>query len=342
MNSISLIKSLKKEIQGHLTSKDIKLCNNIIESGITGKEREETVTNYLCYLNKSGYTFSDIEETANRMDIYLTMSQCLLFSYNLKFSDSLQIPRKYYAPAPKNFESLLIAIPNSNLIVKAQTFNQNLGYSTRSDKTGNLICIKLYYNREKGKWSMLQEASFIDTHYPRFTVPCPSPCSAHVKTCIYKYESDIPIPLFTGECKLSPNRVNICELERELHELCGLASFYDYYALAMMCFDKWKNRPIRQNTNKSKSYNDLGVSTIFLETRPETKQQTDFKEVPLKESARYESQMRAKGWIVKNRLSPCEHERRAHTRVLKSGKIVRVRGSIVNKGNTKAVYKIQN
>ena len=342
MNSINLIKSLKKEVQGHLTSNDIAYCNDIIANGITGKEKEEAIANYLYSSKKSGSAISNIAETANRMDVYLTISQCLLFSYNLELGESIQIPQKYYAPAPKNFESLLIVLPNSNLIIKAETFNRNFGYGMYSNKAGNLICIKLYYNISKNKWTMLQEASFIDTYYPRFTTPCVSPCDAYVKTCINEYKSNIPIPVFPGECKLSPNRVHICELEQELREICGLASFYDYYALAMMCFEKWKNRPIKQNTNKSKTYNDAGISTIFLETPPEAKQPSGFKEIPLRECADYEAKMRARGWTVKNRLSPCEHERRAHIRVLKSGKVVSVRGSIVNKGNQRAIYKVKN
>lgn len=38
--------------------------------------------------------------------------------------------------------------------------------------------------------------------------------------------------------------------------------------------------------------------------------------------------------------SPCEHYRSAHTRVLKNGKIVQVRSTVVNKGKSKALYKI--
>ena len=110
----------------------------------------------------------------------------------------------------------------------------------------------------------------------------------------------------------------------------------------MMCFDKWQNRPVISNTNKSKTYNDNGVSTIFIQTHSESKQSDSFKEVTLRECAEYVSNMRAHGWSVRNRLSPCEHIRREHIRHLKNGKVVHVKSSVVNKGNTRTIYQIKS
>ena len=75
MDSIHLVKSLKKEVQGHLTSKDIEFCKKIIKNGITGKEKEDMTTDYLNTLAQSNVKFTDIAETANRIDIYLIVYQ---------------------------------------------------------------------------------------------------------------------------------------------------------------------------------------------------------------------------------------------------------------------------
>ena len=344
MNSIRLIESFKKEVQSHLTSKNIAFCNNIISSGIGDKEKEDMITYYLEDLKKAGASFSKITDPANRIDIYLTVHQSLLFSYDLPSFDSLKIPSKYYALAPLNFESLLIALPNSKIIVKAEYFSKKMGYGSRFDKTGNLVCIKTYFNKSKDEWILLQDSSFIDTYYPHFSISRPSYCNAYIGTTINTYFGNIPIPIFPEECKMSQNREHICEREQALHEYYGSALLSDYYALVMMCFDKWKNRPVRTNTSKSKKYDDCGISTIFIQTPPNQttqKKVSNFKEVPLRECANYISTMRSRGWKVINRLSPCEHIRREHTRHLKSGKIITARSPIVNKGNTRAIYQIK-
>ncbi len=340
MDSIYLLKSLKKEVQGHLNSQAIAFCNEILADGVIGTEKINKIKDYLDHLEDAGVPHLEITEIANRIDIYLSIQQCLLFSYNLPSNSPLKIPQKYYSPAPPDFESLLVALPNQKIMIKAENFNKKLGYGAREDKAGNLICIKIYYKKSNKEWMLIQDGSFIETYYPRFSIWCPLPCDAYIETTINEYYNNIPIPAFPEECKLSPNREHICVREQQAKEYFGCASFSDYYALVMMCFDKWKNRPIRQNTNKAKTYDDLGVSTIFVQSHLESETFNSFKEVPLRESASYVDSMRARGWKIENRLSPCEHVRREHTRHLKSGKVVHVRSAVINKGNTRPIYKI--
>lgn len=342
MDSIHLIKSLKKEVSNHLNSNDITFCNELIANGVVDEEQEEILEDYITNLSEKGASFSEIEKISNYLSIYLTINQSLLFSYNLQSDSKLKIPNKYYAAAPKDFESLMVVLPDLKIIIKADNFNKVMGYGNRFSKVSNLISIKTYYNKDKNQWHLLQEGSFINAYYPYFSIACPEHCDSYIETTINRFVNDNPIPTFIGECKMSPKRECICMREKGVNQYYNCPSLSDCFALVMMCFDRWKNRPVRSNTAKSKTYNDQGVSTIFIQTQETSKSTTTFKEITIRESADYIAKMRSHGWKVKNRLSPCEHRRREHTRHLKNGKIVNVRGSIVNKGNIKAIYKIKD
>ena len=342
MDSIHLLKSLKKEVSSHLSSNDIAFSNELISTGVIGEELEEINEKYMKSLVEKGMSFSEIEKKANHIDIYITLNRSLLFSYNLEQNSMLKIPTKYYAEAPKDFESLMVVIPNLKIIIKAENFNKKMGYGTQFNKASNLICIKTYYNKRKDEWFLLQEGSFLNAYYPRYSIACPEHCNAYIETTINRYYDDTPIPTYIGECKMSPNRECICIRNKEAKEFFNAPSLSDCYALVMMCFDRWKNRPVRINTAKSKTYNDEGVSTIFVQTQDDHKSTTSFKEIPIRNTATYIANMRSHGWKVRNRLSPCEHCRREHIRHLKSGKIVTVRSSIVNKGKAKAIYNIKD
>lgn len=342
MDSIHLVKSLKKEVASHLNSNDITFCDELIANGIINEEQEKMQNDYLNKLIESGSSFSEIEKIANYLSIYLNLNQCLLFSYTLPTKSNLKIPSKYYAEAPNDFESLLVVLPDLKMIIKADNFNKQMVYGNQINKASNLISIKTYYNKTKNEWYLLQEGSFLNAYYPRFSIACPNHCDSYIETTISQYVNDETIPTFIGECKMSPKRECICMRDKEAKQYFNCPSLSDCYAIVMMCFDRWKNRPVRTNTAKATTYNDEGVSTIFVQTRENSKEPATFKEVTIRDSANYIATMRAHGWKVKNRLSPCEHHRRGHLRHLKNGKIVYVRGSIVNKGHAKPIYKIKD
>lgn len=343
MNSVQLIESFRKEVKSHLSNKDIAFCDDIMSrEDMTEEKKEKLTTKYLTRLAIKKKSYELIAETANRMDIYMSIHDCLLFSYNTSISGTLKIPEKYYAPAPADFESMLIALPNSDAVIKVQNFKKKVFCGSRRDKVGNLICIKTYFNSSKDDWRLLQDSSFIDAYYPHFSIDCPLHCDAYVETAINvpTNEKLVKSVCMGLECKMSDRRTCICEREQELNKYWGSSFLKDYYALAMMCFDKWKNRPMRSNTKKQENYDDADVSTILIQTPPEKEEKETFKEIYLRDYSNYVSTMRARGWKVRNRLSPCEHVRREHVRHLKSGKTVVVRSTVVNKGKTKAIYKV--
>ena len=144
---------------------------------------------------------------------------------------------------------------------------------------------------------------------------------------------------FSTECKMGPNRSKICPFELETSKLYGIG-LQGFLAVATMCFDRWRKRPMRSDTKKTESFPERGVT--FIINMPQWEHVSGgYREVRLREYPDIARQIQSKGRSVDNRASPCEHERRGHIRTLRDGRKINVRPSIVNKGGEKVVYRIE-
>ena len=136
-------------------------------------------------------------------------------------------------------------------------------------------------------------------------------------------------------------RIENCQREQGVKELYGFI-LPDCYALVMMCHDRWVSRPQRTGTRREATFQDYGVGVIGYQSEDtRSRTSTVFREVPLKGYSAVAGEMTRDGWRIGDRLLPTEHERRAHSRTLRSGKIVAIRAATVNKGKGRPEHRIE-
>ena len=336
-----LLDSFRRHVLGQLGSEEQKFCNDVIGQGVSNLDTKDMVNDYISsiVLNTSK-SKQEIAEICNSIENYLSLFHSLLLSYSPVVSGTLQIAEKYSQPLLSANDSLIVVLPLHSLLIRANVFSEKAWYGSREDKTGKLVVVKAFSECEDD-WGMIFDGSFIDSYYPHFSATCQLRCEARIDTTLFlEIRNGIQMAIPHSECKLSPNRVRICRCATGILAEYNMTQT-DFYNLAMMCYDKWQNRPVRQGTKKSGTYNSRGVSAVFVGTPHEKGASPLFREVRLTEVSEHAEQLKASGWKIEGRASPVEHERRGHTRTLKNGKIVDVKGSVVNKGKSQAVYHIE-
>lgn len=132
-------------------------------------------------------------------------------------------------------------------------------------------------------------------------------------------------------CYMTPKKIS--------EHACTIDILQPYKVLKLMAYvwDMYKNRHTleRKNSKRQNSYKIHEVSTISRE---------DNIIRPLHKYYKYEREH--KPWQGGHHQSPVEHERRPHERRYfdENGnlkKVVKVKGSVVNKGGKKAIYKVE-
>jgi hypothetical protein len=339
MSAIEMIESFKSETKSHLTQEDIDFCGQIISKGMSVRQAVAAVLDYADNGFKSGgLDMPTAHFKGAYMINYVTVSIGLLLSYSPPRVAPVEIPEAYYVPPPLDPGPAIIAIPHHSIIIRIHKVADEAWYGSRREKTGALVEVTVFKLRQN--WQMLYDGHFIDAHYPRFSLSCAviSDCPAYQDSALKFYpERGYTNELSTG-CKMGPNRSRICPYETEASKAYG-TGLLGLLAIATMCFDRWRKRPLRSGTKKTKSYSGNGVA--FIAITPQWEHVSEgFREVQLREFPDFARQMQSRGWSVENRSSPCEHERRGHIRTLKDGRKVFVRPSIVNKGGEKVVYRI--
>jgi|GEM_PF-4887292 len=339
MEAVKLIEALMSYLEANMQPADIAYCRDILASEPRGQSHTAALTKYLFSATDVSNGMSDFQALSNHMEYYLALHEDLLFSYGSGDIDSDPIPAKYYAPMSGNYQSLVLLLPAYSMVIKAKRMPENFWYGANEAHKGNLVDLKLYRYHDQ-TWSMLYDGSFIDAYYPRFSKFCHQPCSANNPKGLHQESLVEGMQGGWIECLLSAKQMSRCRREQAVKEAYGL-NLLDCYAMAMMCFDRWVSRPLRKGTRKETSYQDLGVSVIgaqFVETSAKTS--LAFREVRLQDYTAISEEMTRGGWSVRDRRSPGEHERRAHTRRLRSGKIVTVRAAIINKGKGRNIHEI--
>lgn len=351
-SSVRVLEEFRKIRLGKLTPEMISICDDIIaDPGCSRFSWEKPLDDYLISFAKTKkLSLIEVADKATHMDHYIALGKSLLFAYPDKKPNE-----KYYTIAPDDFESVIVVLSKkmknsynsddkvSGLVLVAKKFVEDLAwYNTNKDRSSRMICVQLFSVLDTGELGLIYDASFLDSFYPRYSLECPQ------KDCGNRNEINLFIDTeerrkirMIPECYMNPKKEALCLEVRERIPYFGLSP-RDLYAIAVECFDKWKTRPKRANTAKVKKYNDQGISAITVESDIATRvKRESFMEVPLVRYTEYVKERRACGWHVENRLSPREHERSAHTRTLKSGKVVFVRSTTVNKGNrVQVIHKI--
>ena len=319
-----------------LTKAEREYCERLIARSLNERQISAAIKSYID--NKD----PQAGELFDSMENYVAVSCGLLLSYSSPNGKPLHIPEKHYKPVSNNPGIMLVAIPNREIVIRVSKPSEEAWYGSQQDKVGALLIIKVF--RKKNEWSMVYSGSFVDTKYPRFSISCQvsEKCRAFVETTLHFVargdRGGRPDTSLT-ECMLSPNRSKVCPLEIDYSKIFGMG-MRDICALVMMCYDRWQNRPMRSGSKKRESYSGMGVSVVMAKTQQWEHISEGFREVQLHEYPEVAEQMRATGYHVENRSSPCEHNRRGHMRTLKNGRKVYVRPSIVNKGGEKVVYKV--
>ena len=336
-----LLDSFREHVQRQLSRKEQEFCNNVIGRGLPALETRDMITDYISSITRNAHKSSqEIAEICNSIENYLSLFQSLLLSYSPAEDGALNIAEKYSQPLLSTNDSLVVVLPLHGLLIRANIFSEKAWYGSREDKTGTLVVVKAFSEYE-GDWGMVFDGSFIDSYHPHFSATCHFKCDSRIDTTLFlEMRNGAQLTVPHSECKLSPNRARICRCA------IGILNEYkmtqaDFYKVAMMCYDRWQNRPIKQGTKKSSTYNSQGVSAVFVGTPPGQGTSPLFREVRLTDVSEHAEQLRASGWKIEGRASPSEHERRGHTRTLKNGKVIDVKGSTVNKGKGQAVYHIR-
>ena len=337
-----LLDSFRKHAKGYLNPSDLAFCESTINQGSTLSEKRRILTDYISETSRNaGKTAQETSIICNYIENYQSIFESLLLSY-VSVGDNLpQIAEKHYKETIPMDVMILLVLPMYGLIIRVEKYSENAWHGSREDRAGNLMVVRVFRERSRDDWGLIFDGSFIDTHYPYYSTTCSIKCDSNIKTDLYMRMQDgslmtTPLP----ECRMSPNRERICQRAKGIADGLG-TSQVDFLGLVMMCYDKWKNRPIRQGTKKANTYSDKGVSTVFVGTPPGKGQIPIFREVRLSEITKQTETLRASGWKIENRASPVEHDRREHTRTLKSGKVVPIRGSVVNKGKGQAIFRIE-
>jgi len=339
-SSTELMGLFKKEAQGRIPEAGVAYCDRLVSQALSDAQISDAVTGYAEKQRlKWGFDLSTATALTQHMLNYIAVTGGLLLSYSPPKDGQIQIPETYYTSLPHDFTTTLVAIPRHNILISAYRCADKAWYGSRQEKAGALLTFKVF--RMENDWQLLYDGSFIDTHYPRFSLSC-----AVIQECHAYSGSDLTFStrngntgIFRTECKMGPNRSQICIYEKELTNTFGVG-LLGFLAILLMCYSRWQNRPMRIGTKKAESYPGMGVA--YIASTPQWEHTSGgFREVQLREYPDFVKQMRSRGWSVENRSSPCEHERRGHMRTLKDGRMVFVRPSIVNKGGEKIVYLIE-
>ena len=339
ISSINIIKSFKDEAQNNLVKGDIKFCNWIFSKGMSGRQAVAAVLDYADKgLNLNGQNMTTSLYKKIFLMNFVSLTNGLLLSYSPPGGAHIKIPDVFFSSPPLDVGTAVIVIPHHDIVIRVSQVADEAWYGSRRDKTGALTNITIF--KRKQNWKILYNGHFIEKYYPRFSISCAAAndCPAYQESFLKYHTARGDSAALSAECKMGPNRSNICPYETEVTKIYGLG-LRGYLALASMCFDRWRKRPMRGGTKKAGSYNEKGVA--FIINTPQWEHVSEgFREVQLREYPDFVVKRQLKGWSVDNRTSPCEHERRGHIRTLKDGRKVLVRASIVNKGGEKVVYRI--
>lgn len=339
-SATDLLKSFEVQCRRRLTAADREFCDRLVSQVADERQMSAAIMGYL----KGGSRARGIDRTAvfeqfDHMQNYLSVFRGLLLSYSPQKGTTAFAPEKFYAPAPRSLEMSLVVIPNHNIIIKAGKLSGEAWYGSKRENAGVLLDIKVF--RKEDEWRLMCSGSYVDTQYPRFSISCreSSRCRAYMESDLNFCVGNDTSSTVVTECRMSLNRSKGCPLEIGNTRAFG-AGLSGFLAIVLMCYDRWQKRPVSTGTKKQESYSERGVAYI-AKTPQWVHSSEGFREVQLREYPDFSSQMRARGWNVENRASPCEHERRGHMRSLKDGRTVYVRPSIVNKGGERVVYRVK-
>ena len=339
-SSIELIKSFTKNAYNHLNTEDRSFCDQLVLKGLNWPSMEETITDYLSVTgHERDLDLQSAGQISNYMTNYTASRSGLLLSYSPSNDAVNDIHKKYYKPAPINMELTFVVIPLYKLLIKTAIAPGEAWYGARRDKAGSLLDIKVF--RLDNEWQLLYDGSFINTQYPRYSKSCQAgmTCTAYIASNLLFDAGDGISYIYRHECRMGPNRSQICLYEQEYTKKYGVG-LPGFLALVLMCYDKWQKRPMKQYLNRNKFYPGDDVSLIITDTPQWEHISKGYREVRLNNYLEIAEHIKISRRPVENRVSPCEHARRGHMRKLKDGRVISVRPSIVNKGGEKIIYKI--
>ena len=338
-SAIDLLTSYRNQIYKSLSVEDRVFCNQIISQENNSQCISKFIEDYVNQeRNNRHLNQTHLAELSFNICNYMSLFYSLLLSYSNKKNTTLTIPEKYYKSVPNNFLDSTIIIPGLGLIVIIEKLANFAWFGNNKDKAGNVYIIYIYTNEKI--WQLKYHVNFIDKQYPRLSILCEGSdeCRIFTETTFNIRKPDDSIIDYSG-CLMNPNRLKICPRESAFSKKTGVC-LQDIIALVLMCFDKWKNRPVRAGTKKWDSFTDTDVS-VYIPKTPQWEHSSEgFREVQLRDYFEFAKQNKTGGYKIENRSSPCEHNRRGHTRTLRDGRKVLVRPSIVNKGGEKVIYKV--
>lgn len=177
------------------------------------------------------------------------------------------------------------------------------------------------------------EVHFTKELYPRLLkLSEPEKCSGCNQRINIELNGNDPIARVDA-CLMRRQRDTCYVLRHQLNPLLGISIFC--YIATM-----FKNRKTlnRKNSRHIKDYNSTGnIDVVARRTEKRVDEAVPLLLYAKEEGKRYKTK---RGSKHSYHQSPREHIRREHTRTLKSGKVVKVKQSVVNKGNNKTVYRV--
>jgi len=340
LTAIELVESFKNYASNHLSRNDREICDKLIASDMNEHQMDDHISEYILLKgNKKKLDIDAAEQLAMQISNYITVHRGLLLSYSATTDNVFDIPEKFYRPIPNEIGMALVAVPQLKLIIKTSTVPGKAWYGEQRMKSGSLLSIDVF--KYTNKWIILYKGSFIDTKYPRFNIVCPiaDECSYYNESALMFDAGEGVSDIFYTKCKMSRNRSHLCMIEMTNIDEYGIG-LLGFHALVMMCYDRWQKRPLIVGTKKNETYIDMGVAALIAKIPQWQHTSVGFVEIPLRNYPQFTKQARARGYLIDNRSSPCEHVRRGHMRTLKDGRKVYVRSSIINKGGEKVIYKV--
>jgi len=334
-----LIKSFEAQCRRQLTTADREFCDRLATQGINEMQIRAAIMSYVSKESRTrGLKMESATLQHTNMENYISVSRSLLLSYSPPKAGTALTLGKFYIPVPQSMDMTLVVIPQYSILLKVSKRSNEAWYGSKRDNAGVLFSIKVF--KKEDDWRLICDGSYVDTQYPRFSISCQlsSKCRAYVETDLGFYVGGDATSSVVTECRMSPNRSKVCPMEIKSSRTYGLG-LSDFLAIVLMCYSRWQKRPMSAGTRKQESYSGSGVALIARTPQWEHISE-GFREVQLREYPDLARQMRAGGWNIDNRASPCEHERRGHMRTLKDGRVIYVRPSIVNKGGEKVVYRV--
>jgi hypothetical protein len=355
--SVELLDHFKAWVEKDFTEEDRELVGLMAEEEVSQFERLNRIHKHVettrfndAWMRKvqgikidPGYETDPkrLKEITDKLGDAVALNNSLIFSHHGRHPDQV------YYNLDNLSDYITVVVPQVQMIIRVEMIGLRAYFNNAKDRSGKLLGLRTYVLRND-KWSSVYSAFIVSTYYPKFCVVCDKveSCKVCNKKAIKIVENDAEF-IIENMCFIMAGKNSMCPRMADMRKEYGL-EILDLFAINNECMLRWewRNKKDKQPKAAKKPIEEDDIAVIEEEVSEQPKAGDViivrmFREVYLSKHKAYVRELRKRGIQVQERCKPKEHERRAHERKYKNGKVIIIGKQTINKGHLgKAVYKI--